>query len=292
MANTHLENFIEAEVGKVKGVYYPVKAGFFRRLLVTKAPCAKLHPNPNDEFCSPKVGPNHAVFAEYVNAYSSFKGSMATAPFLPGSLREPLSVEKTNPDGYRILNGHHRWAAASQVGIKKLPIRIVNLTQKKDVQRMLERASSDKRVTLDLDETVFRKNGDPCLEKALSFPFNRIYKERLRRGIPALFHYMVEQGYDIWVYTAQYYSLEYIRSYFRRYRIPVTGIVTGTAREGGDAGAQFEKMLAVRYSTTLHIDNGSVLHTRKGSKEYEVYALHSGGDGWTAEIMDVVGGRI
>ena len=295
MPNTHLENFIESEVSKVKGVYYPVKAGFFRRMLITKASCSKLHPNPNDEFCSPKVGPNNSIFADYVKSYSSFKGNMMAAPSLMGSLRAPITVEKTNPDGYMILNGHHRWAAASQVGIKKLPIQIVNLTQTKDVQRMLERASSDRRATLDLDETVFGSSSDPWLEKALPFPFSRIYKERLRRGIPALFHFLVEQGYDIWVYSAQYYSLEYIRSYFRHYRIPVTGIVTGMARKGpngGDVKTQFENMLASRYNSTLHIDTHSVLRTYKSSREYEVYTLRNSRDGWAAEIMDTVGGRI
>ena len=291
MADTHLESFIEKELSKVRGVYYPVKAGFLRRLLTTKAPLSKLHPNPNDEFCSPKVGPNNAVFSEYVSAYGNYGGG-ASVSSLPGSLGSPILVEKTNPDGYMILNGHHRWAAASRVGVKKLPIQIVNLTQKKDVQRMLERTNSDRRVTLDLDETVFRTGDDPCIEKPLPFPFGRIYKERLRRGIPALFHFLKEQGYDIWVYTAKYYSLEYVRAYFRYYRIPVTGIVTGAARKAshGDAKAQFETMLAPKYACTLHIDNDSVLKTRKGSKEYEVCTIRDPGAGWTAGIMDIVGG--
>ena len=46
------ESFLADEVSKVKGVYYPLKAGFLRMAFVRSVSCSKLHPNPNDEFCS------------------------------------------------------------------------------------------------------------------------------------------------------------------------------------------------------------------------------------------------
>ena len=52
MAKTDFQVFLDQEVNKVKGVYYPVKAGFPRRLLIKRASCKKLHPNPEDEFFS------------------------------------------------------------------------------------------------------------------------------------------------------------------------------------------------------------------------------------------------
>ena len=87
--------------------------------------------------------------------------------------KEPVMVEKTRPDGYMILNGHHRWAAAYRVGLRKLKIKIVDLTTQRDIRKMLENATSDKRVTLDLDEVVFRPATDPYLEQSL-----RLTKER------------------------------------------------------------------------------------------------------------------
>ncbi|MBP3241914.1 MAG: ParB N-terminal domain-containing protein [Oribacterium sp.] len=33
---------------------------------------------------------------------------------------DPIIVEKMYPDGYMILNGHHRWAAATRLGLKKV----------------------------------------------------------------------------------------------------------------------------------------------------------------------------
>ena len=53
MAKTVFQVFLDQEVNKVKGVYYPVKAGFPRRLLIKRVSCKKLHPNPEDEFCFP-----------------------------------------------------------------------------------------------------------------------------------------------------------------------------------------------------------------------------------------------
>ena len=50
--NTAFEEFIAEEIKQYKGVYVPVKAGLLRRALIRWAPCDKLHPNPDDEFCS------------------------------------------------------------------------------------------------------------------------------------------------------------------------------------------------------------------------------------------------
>ena len=206
--------------------------------------------------------------------------------------KEPVMVEKTRPDGYMILNGHHRWAAAYRVGLRKLKIKIVDLTTQRDIRKMLENATSDKRVTLDLDEVVFRPATDPYLEQSLRFPLNRIYKERIRRGIIALFHLLNEKGYDIWVYSAQYYSLNYLVYFFRHYHVHVTGIVTGTARKTAGAEEEkkeTEKMMEGRYRTTLHIDNNMVLQTHRDSREFEEYRLSGSAEGWSREVIDVIG---
>ena len=43
-------------------------------------------------------------------------------------VNEPIPVEKMYPEGYMILNGHHRWAAALRLGQPEIPVKIVNLT--------------------------------------------------------------------------------------------------------------------------------------------------------------------
>ena len=203
-------------------------------------------------------------------------------------------VEKMSPEGYMILNGHHRWAAASRVGIKKLPIKIVDLTQETDIRKMLQSSGFDRRVTLDLDEVVFCAENDPPLEKRLPFPMNRTYKERIRLGIPALFHALSSLGYDIWIYTAKYYSLNYLRYYFKHYHVHVTGIVTGTTRKApvhSNTMKELEKMLDSKYKSTVHIDKHMILCTSTGSQDFEEHQLSGSSDTWSREIIDYLGER-
>ena len=289
MAKTEFQVFLDQEVNKVKGIYYPVKAGFLRRVFVKEAPVSQLHPNPGDEFCFPEIGPNYEIVSRYERDFRKLREGM---DLIDSGAKEPLMVEKTKPDGYMILNGHHRWAGARRAGLKKMKIKIVDLTTEKDIRKMLEKATSDKRVTLDLDEVVFRPGTDSCLEGALRFPLNRIYKERIRRGIPALFHELNAKGYDIWVYSAQYYSLDYLVYFFKHYHVKVTGIVTGTAKKTAGAALEkkaTEKLLEARYKTTLHIDNEMVLRTHRDSKEFEEYKLGGAPENWSREVIDAVG---
>ena len=292
MAKTEFQIFLEDEINKVKGIYYPVKAGFFRRLFIKDAPCDRIHPNPGDEFCSPEVGPNYEIISGYERDFRVTGGKQTDLHFMKSKAEEPLMVEKTRPEGYMILNGHHRWAAAHRAGLKKIGIKIVDLTQETDIRKMIKKANSDRRVSLDLDEVVLRKEGDPCVEKPLSFPLNRIYHERIRLGIPALFHKMIAEGYDIWVYSAQYYSLDYLKHLFQHYHVQVTGIVTGTARkisEGKKSGKEIEKMITAKYNTTIHIDNDLVLRTFRDSKQFEEYRVTASDEGWSRAVLEIIG---
>ena len=292
MANTDFQTFLNEEVNKVKGIYYPVKAGFLRRMLTKTAAIEKIHPNPGDEFCFPEIGPNYEIISGYVRDYNSLKGDLSARQYLKSGAAEPLMVEKTKPEGYMLLNGHHRWAAARRVGLEKVPIKIVDLTLEKDIRKMIGNASSDMRVTLDLDEVVFRPENDPYLEKPLLFPLNRIYRERIRLGVPALFNFLNSRRCDIWVYTARYCSLDDLKRLFRHYHMRVTGIVTGTARKinaGSKTGKEVEKMITACYRKTLHIDNELVLCTNRDTRAFEEHRLSGSAADWSREVMEIIG---
>ncbi len=279
------DEFIAGEVKKYKGVYVPVKAGMLRRALIRWAPCDSLHPNPDDEFCSPKVGPNYRIISEYMNSFRMERRHSKQY------CEEPLIVEKIRPDGYLILNGHHRWAAALRLGFGRIPIEIVDLTQEMDIKTILRESRHDKRVTMDLDEVVFCPEGDDQAEKQLPFPLRKIYKQRLRLGVPALFHYLNKSGYDIWVYTAGYYSADYIQRLFRKYGAHVTGAVTGTGRKiGENAGTkrELEALITAKYPETVHIDNEAVLRIFSRTKEAEEYTLDKGTGMWSNRVIDVM----
>ena len=284
-SNTAFDEFIASEVKKYKGVYVPVKAGILQRALIRWAPCASLHPNPDDEFCSPKVGPNYQIISEYMYSFRLERQSSKQY------CEEPLIVEKIRPDGYMILNGHHRWAAALQLGFRRIPIEVVDLTQEMDIRNILQYSEHDKRVTLDLDEVVFRPEGDDPAEKPLPFPLRNIYKQRLRLGIPALFHYLNKKGYDIWVYSAGYYSADYIQRLFRKYGVHVNGAVTGTGRKTGEdreIRRELEALITAKYLETVHIDDAAVLRIFSQTKQVEEYNLGEGTEAWSKRVIDVM----
>ena len=279
------DEYIQQEVQNAKGVYFPVKTGILRRLLTREAYCEDLHPNPEDEFCMPKIGPNYRIISEYQQQYAD--ALKMSQHYYEG---EPIVVERTHPEGYRIINGHHRWAAALRMGQAKIPVKVVNLTHEEDVRKILANSTHTKRAAIDLDEVLFRTEGP--LESALPFPWNRLYRERLRRGVPALFHFLAKNGYDIWLYSSQYYSADYIQNYFRKYHVKVTGVITAIgkrAKAAGDAGKNLEKLITNKYSSTVHIDNDLVLQINRETKDFREFPLSGETADWSQEVMDAIG---
>ena len=282
--NTQLEDFIAEEVKKVKGVYVPVKAGLLRRALIRQARCDKLHPNPDDEFCKPKVGPNYGIISNYMNRFREERGHSRQY------CEERLVVEKIRPDGYLILNGHHRWAAALRLGYSRIPIEIVDLTDETDIREILKNSNHDKRVALDLDEVIFA-NGDAPAEKPLPFPTRKVYKERLRLGVPALFRFLNKNGYDVWVYTAGYYSADYIRRLFQKYHVHISGAVTGLGRKTADGAKvrkEMETLIGNKYPVTIHVDNDMLLRVSAGTKEADEYGIGGTPAEWSQRVMEII----
>ena len=157
---------------------------------------------------------------------------------------------------------------------------------------MLQNSKHQQRVTLDLDDVVIRSAEDKYIEKALPFPWNLIYPQRLRLGIPALFRFLNNNGYDIWVYTSRYESMDDLQRFFRLHRLHISGVVTGTARKNkaaDEAKARTEKLFTNRYHDTLHIDNDMVLHINSREKSFEEFPLSGSDLDWSREIMETVG---
>jgi hypothetical protein len=284
--NTDFKEFVANDVKKQKGIFHPVKASFLERLLVKKVSCKKLHPNESDEFTFADIGPSYRIISEYEK---NFRHLLSKGQRLD---MEPLTIEKLYPHGYLLLNGHHRWAAAMRAGIKRVPVEIVNLAQESDIKKILENSKHNKRVTLDLDEVVFKSNDDPHLEKPLFFPFKLKFKKRIRLGIPALFYFLSKNGYDIWVYSANYYSIDDIRSFFRHYSVNVDGIITGTAKKKlhpTKADAEMDQLIANKYQETLHIDNNMILLTHKETGDFDEYELNANAEDWSRNAITIIG---
>jgi hypothetical protein len=283
--SVEFDKYIADDIAKYAGVAMPVKAGFLNRILVRKALCTNLHANPDDEFSIPSVGPSYRIISEYERKYV-YNSNHGTNYF---EGEDPIMVEKIRPDGYMILNGHHRWAAALKQGYPKIPVQVINVTHNQEIKDIIKNSKHDKRVTLDLDEVVFSHPENGPAEKDLPFPLNRLYKDKLRLGIPALFNMLNKDGYDIWVYSSKFYSKEYIRALFKRYHVHVTGIVTGTSKrkQTEEEKNEMQNLYAQKYIFTLHIDNDAVLMIDNVRKDFQDFAIDEEIN-WSKSVMDII----
>ena len=286
MARTQLAEFIANDIEKQKGVSIPVHASLLERLLIKKTACSNLHANAEDEFSIESVGPSYRIISEYETKFREAL-RMERDPF-----DEPLMVEKLRPHGYLLLNGHHRWAAAMRCQIKRVPIKIINCATESDIKTILEKSQHDKRVAIDLDEVIFRDPDYKYLEKkAFTFPMSLRFKQRIRLGIPALFYYLAKHGYDIWVYAADFYSIDDIQKFFRTYSVHVDGIITGVGKleqYHSDSEKKMRELFNNKYQLTLHIDNDSILETRSDTKEFEEHAITSSEEDWSKTAIAIV----
>ncbi len=281
---TDFDRFIAEEVEKYKGIAFPVKAGIIERLFKKKTNCANLHPNPADEFCMPEIGPSYRIINEYVSKINRV-GFDNIAAMDMGS----ITVEKIYPKGYMILNGHHRWAAYLQLKKNPISIEIVNITHKDDIEKMIKKSVHDKRVTFDLDEVIFRQDSDINIEEGLPLLLQKIYKQKIRKGVPALFQYFISQGYDIWVYSQKLYSMDYVNRLFKAYHVKISGIVTGIKRYSSvnpKIKKEIEAMLANKYQQTIHIDNDMLVIIDNNTKNFDEFMLKP--ESWSKDVMDIM----
>ena len=67
MAGTQgrFEEYLSEEIRKYNGIAFPVRSSILRRLFVREAALNTLHPNPDDEFCNPDIGPSQTIISNY-----------------------------------------------------------------------------------------------------------------------------------------------------------------------------------------------------------------------------------
>ena len=119
------------------------------------------------------------------------------------------------------------------------------------------------RVSFDLDEVLFVDPATFETEPPLSFPLNRLYKERLRKGTVDLIHKLQEMDFEVWVYTSSYRSVGYIRSLFRSYGVRFDGIIN-MPRHLKEVQRDRKELLPQKmpgfYRIALHVDDEDVIH--------------------------------
>ena len=147
------------------------------------------------------------------------------------------------------------------------------------------------RVSFDLDETLFVSPLTHKTEPELKFPYNKIYKERLRLGTSTLIPKMQELGYEVWVYTSSFRSERYIRSLFKQYGIKFDGIINGDRHlkeVQRNRNETLPQKMPNAFHISLHIDDEKVIATYGREYGFEVFQLDADDDEWGQKILDRV----
>lgn len=259
---------------------HPVKTGLIMRLAVRKLPLSKLHPNPQDEFCDPSIGPNYSIVGDYEKSFRQLL-RINQDPF--GFYDEPLMVEKMSTGGYMILNGHHRWMAARRVGMRTVPVHIVNVSKDEEIISAVNKSSRNMCVSFDLDEILLTDGSTYPKHKELPFPFDKIYRKTLRRNASILINELHSMGFDVWIYSGEYYPETYIRFLFRLHGTKVDGIINGMRHRKNKTLVR--EAFSNKYRISLHVDNDDVTCVRTKTREYEMFGIDSVNQDWASEVV-------
>ena len=148
------------------------------------------------------------------------------------------------------------------------------------------------RISFDLDDTLFVAEEDGfTLEPPLKFPWNRIYKERLRAGTVGLMQRLREMQCEIWVYTTSFRSPFYIRSLFRHYGIRIDEIVNG-ARHAKEVQAEHSEPMPSKYPAhyriDLHVDDDKSVLANGQYYGFLVFQIGPPDDEWAEKIIAAV----
>lgn len=144
------------------------------------------------------------------------------------------------------------------------------------------------RVSFDLDEVLFVNPKTHDTEKALPFPFGKMYKERLRAGTPELINTLQKMGYEVWVYTSSFRSERYIKTLFRHYGIRFDGIINGSRhlKEVQRGKSQIlPQKVPNAYRISLHIDDESVICSYGREFGFDAYQLDAQDDEWKEKVI-------
>lgn len=145
------------------------------------------------------------------------------------------------------------------------------------------------RVSFDLDEVLFVNPATHKTEPELPFPFNRIFKERLRLGTPKLINELQKLGYEVWIYTSSYRTEQYIRHLFRLYGVHFDGIVNAQRhlREvQRDHKTVLPQKVPSHYRISLHVDDESVICSLGRQYGFRAYQLDVQDDEWAEKIIE------
>ena len=281
-----LRKFVADDIKKYKDIAMPVKPGYYEKHFLHKIDPRKLHPNPDDEFCDPNVGPSFAIINNYMSEFAQANKRDASA------VKKPLMVEKMYPDGYMLVNGHHRWAAAMRLGLETVPIKLVTLTPRDEMNKMMRNTRHDKWAYFDLEDVILCPDDSVPAEKSLPFPGNILHRGRIRAGIPSLTQSLENEGYDIWVFSDGVHPVRRDQTLLKKYNIPAIGVIS-TKKPKGKLRSNmkekqklfFQDIFNKKYKESLFVSRDSISRRKTGAEEYDVIPLEAADEEWPSIVI-------
>ena len=278
-ANENYIKYVENDLKNHKGLLHPIDANILFRIKTLEISPKKLHPNPEDEFSMDKFGPNWEIVSNYENDIRLREPHGLTL------FDEPIIVVKLDKGGYMLLNGHHRWMAALNVGVKKVPVKVVNCIHEDDISKRIQSSDRDKCVTIDFDEVLFSDTFQAANNK-VKFPFNHIYKKNIRENTSYIVRELQRIGYDVWIYTGSYLSEKYLTGLFAINNCKVDGIVNGL--NGKRNSKKMKEEFRSKYKQIIHVSNEMITCVDTATRDYQSIDINVPDGQWAAAVVENV----
>lgn len=144
------------------------------------------------------------------------------------------------------------------------------------------------KISFDLDDVLFVDPKEMETEPPLRFPFNRIYKERLRKGTVDLIKELQDRGFEVLVYTSSLRSIPYIRSLFKHYKVSFSDIINRERhlREVQRGRRQLlPQKMPGHYGITLHVDDEDVIHEYGRTFGFHTIKVKEPDEAWADKII-------
>lgn len=148
------------------------------------------------------------------------------------------------------------------------------------------------RVSFDLDDTLFVSPNNFKVEKQLRFPWNLIYRERLRYGTVELIGKLKALGAEVWIYTTSFRSERNIRGLLKCYGIVVDQVVNGF-RHAREVQRNKKEPMPSKYPSwyriDMHIDDDVSVRNNGKVYGFKVFLIGEQDHEWVNKVLECVG---
>ena len=146
------------------------------------------------------------------------------------------------------------------------------------------------KISFDLDETLFVNPKEVPTEPELKFPYNKIYKDKLRKGAVEFLTGVNRSEWELWIYTTSNRSEKYIRKLFGHYGIKIDSVVNAVRheKEVAKGRANFPSKYPSVYHIDLHVDDEKSVYENGIAYGFKVYRITNDDAEWVHNLSEIM----